>query len=56
MNDSNTSKMIDIAIMNGCKTVKDFAAFLKEYNSKIEERLSEQIVSGKEISQLSLLR
>ncbi len=28
--------MIDIAIMSGCKTIKDFAIFLKEYTPKIE--------------------
>ena len=56
MNESNKSKMIDIAIMSGCKTVKDFAVFLKEYNSKIEEPIAEKIISGKEMSQLSLLR
>jgi len=43
--------MIDIAIQNGCKTIKDFADFLKEHNPKLEI-----IKSGKEIVQLSLLR
>jgi len=44
-------EMIDIAIQNGCKTIKDFADFLKLHNPK-----SEIIKSGKEIVQLSLLR
>lgn len=56
MNDSNKSKLIDIAIMNGCKTVKDFALFLKEYAPKIEDKIVEKMIPEKEISQLSLLR
>jgi len=43
--------MIDIAIQNGCKTIKDFADFLKMYNPELET-----IKSEKEIVQLSLLR
>ena len=43
--------MIDIAIENGCKTIKDFADFLKVYKPKEDGKKSE-----KEIIQLSLLR
>ena len=54
MNESNVksnSQMIDIAIQNGCKTIKDFADFLKIHNPKLET-----IKSEKEIVQLSLFR
>ncbi len=44
-------QMIDIAIQNGCKTIKDFADFLKVHNPKLES-----IKPEKEIIQLSLLR
>ena len=50
----NNKKMIDIAIMSGCKTIKDFAFFLKEYTSKIEKL--EVLKSEEEMVQLSLLR
>ena len=43
--------MINLAIQNGCKTIKDFANFLKVHNPKVEGSKPE-----KEIIQLSLLR
>jgi hypothetical protein len=58
MNEKNSSynnnKMIDIAIMSGCKTIKDFAIFLKEHTPKIETL--EVLQSEQEMVQLSLLR
>ncbi len=50
-NHKNNNKMIDVAIKSGCKTIKDFAIFLKEHSPKIET-----LKSKKEITQLSLLR
>ena len=53
----SNNKMIDIAIMSGCKTIKDFAIFLKEYTPKIETlKTLEVLQSEKEMAQLSLLR
>jgi len=52
MKDIKKSTLIEIALKNGCKTVKDYAIFLKENGSKEIEK----IVSKKEITQLSLLR
>ena len=48
---NNNNKMIYIAIESGCKTIKDFAIFLKAHSLEIEK-----IKSKKEMFQLSLLR
>jgi hypothetical protein len=53
-NSNSNNKMIDIAIMSGCKTIKDFAIFLKEHTPKIETL--EVLSSEQEMTQLSLLR
>jgi hypothetical protein len=49
MNGKNNSKLIEVALEYGCKTAKDFAAFIKKYNPNVETTST-----GRNIVQLSL--
>ncbi len=46
-----SNKLFYVALEFGCKTAKDFAAFLRKYNPQIVERKN-----GTEMVQFSLLR